>query len=264
MRRLALLLALVLPSLAAGQEVVDVPEESVLPEAPTDFELPPPTSRWLFVGVQLDVSHQYHPFALQVYGKKAPFGFQGYVAMLANERVGLGFSAGFHRRKGTGLAPDLEVEGAIAPDAVLWQVPAAIEGWLRLALWKDQLVVPTLRAGFDAVYWSEKTTEGSPEEGVVAEAAAAVEELVTGETDKPEVLSRFAGLAFGVHVAGGVQVRMPFPEVQWEGGMGGAAGVINDVYLHVEGRVRWINTFNAANKVDLSSVGASAGITLLF
>lgn len=265
MKRLALLLALLLPSLAAGEEIVGLPEESVLPEAPTDVQLPAPQTRVFWVGVQLDVSHQYFLDNLQIYGKKAPFGFQGYAAVLSNERVGLGVAVGVHRRTGTGLIADAQKEEVLSPDTVLWQIPTAIDGWLRLAMWRDQPVVPTMRGGFDAVYWSEKTTEGTPEDGLVEEAVAAVEDLVTGETDEePAELDFRRGWAFGIHLAGGLQIRMPFPEVQWEGGMGGAAGVINDVYLHLEARVRWVNTFNVERHVDLSSVGASAGITVLF
>lgn len=267
MSRLALLLALLLPSLAVADEVVKAPEESVLPEAPTELELPAPQSRVFWVGVQLDVSHQFNPDALRIYGKKAPFGFQVYGAVLANERAGVGLSVGVQRRGGAGVIADLEKEEVLAPDTVLWQVPVAIEGWLRLALWRNQPVVPTLRGGVDAVFWWEKATAGTPEEGVVEEAAAAVEELLDGEDSEPEELGTWQGNTVGIHLAGGVQIRMPFPEVQWEGGMGGAAGVVNDVYLHIEGRVRWINDFNDIKDegtVDLSSVGASAGITVLF
>ena len=60
---------------------------------------------------------------------------------------------------------------------------------------------------------------------------------------------------------GGVQIRLPFPEVQWDGGMTGPPGV-RDIYFHLEGWGRSADNFGRGG-VNLSAVGVSAGVTLL-
>ncbi len=205
--------------------------------------------RWLQVGAQVDLADQPDPIMKQVYARKTPFGFRLQANVLFEERYGVGLAVGLHRRAGTGVAPDGE-----PPETVLWQIPVAIEGWLRMALWNDQPVVPYLRAGFDVVVAIERVLvadEADPEADDAEATRGPVEDLVPA----------WHGAKLGVHGGGGVQIRLPFPEIQWSGGMTGPPG-LNDIYFHIEGWGRSADNFGAAG-VNLSAVGVSAGVTLL-
>ena len=216
----------------------------------------PPTpvltwTRWLQIGVQADLATQPDPAMKQIYGRQSPFGLRLQANVLFEERYGVGLSAGLQRRAGTGVAPDGE-----PPETVLWQIPMAVEGWLRMALWRDQPVVPYLRAGFDVVVGVERVLEAAP----AAEEDAAAEEDTTSEPPS-DLVPPWVGVKLGVHGGGGVQIRLPFPEIQWEGGMTGPPG-LSDIYFHIEGWGRSADNFGAAG-VNLSAVGVSAGVTLI-
>ena len=220
----------------------------------------PPTpvvtwTRWLQIGVQADLVSQTAPAMKQVYARRSPFGLRVNANVLFDERYGIGLSAGLHRRPGTGVAPDGE-----GPDTVLWQFPFAVEGWLRLALWNEQPVVPYLRAGFDVVYAIERVVTSAPaaEEDAAAETETDAD---TSNTKIEDLVPPWHGVKLGVHGGGGVQIRVPFPEIQWSGGMTGPIG-LNDIYFHIEGWGRSADNFGAAG-VNLSAVGVSAGVTLI-
>ena len=226
-------------------------EPAPVPTAPT-IEL----SRWLQFGIQADLVTQPDPVMKRIYGRQSPFGLRGQVNILFEERYGVGLTLGLQRRAGQGVAPDGE-----PPDTVLWQIPVAIEGWLRMALWRDQPVVPYLRAGVGAVFAIERVL---PPEASADEAdPAAVEdsEEEPAADGPPDLVPPWFGAKFGVHGGGGVQIRLPFPEVQWDGGMTGPPG-LQDIYFHLEGWARSADNFGAAG-VNLSAVGVSAGVTLL-
>jgi hypothetical protein len=231
---------------------------SAAPAAPNGVFEPapvPPTpvltwTRWLQIGVQADLATQPDPDLKQIYGRQSPFGLRLQANVLFEERYGIGLSAGLQRRAGTGVAPDGE-----PPETVLWQVPVAVEGWLRMALWRDQPVVPYLRAGFDVVVGIERVLVATP---------AAEEDATDDEanSDPPEdLVAPWVGVKAGVHGGGGVQIRLPFPELQWEGGMTGPPG-LSDIYFHIEGWGRSADNFGA-DGVNLSAVGVSAGLTLI-
>ena len=238
------------PSVPPGSEVM---QEVVLPPPP-----PYTLRRWLQAGAQLDVAHHLHPAMKQVYGRAQPFAASIFAAILFEERIGVGVSLGLHRRAGVGVAP----VGA-PPDVVLWQVPIAVEGWLRMALVHDQPVVPILRFGAHATVAREnvflvadgaETVDAAAEVEVEATAGDA-----TGSARRvPDMV--WQGRKFGVQASGGVQIRLPFPEVAWEGSA--TSSVLQDVYLQLLGWARASNDFGAPG-VDLSAVGVSAGITLM-
>ena len=225
---------------------------------PRAFEpVPTPTlpvlnlSRFLEAGAQLDVTYQPNPIMKQVYERRGPFALDLFVRVLFDERVGLGVRAGVQRRPGTGVAPEGE-----PPEVVLWQAPVFLEGVLRMALVRNQPIVPYVRGGLGVVLaWERIFLATSDEEGAEGEAE-------TEESDTSRVPdSVWFGRKLAVEGGGGVQIRMPFPELQWEGSMAGPG--FSDLYLHIEGWARAANDFGRPG-VDLSTVGASAGITFLF
>lgn len=241
----ALLLATMTPTFGHADE------RGVMEPAPV---LPTPTvswSRWLQIGVQADLAEQPSPAMKQIYGRQSPFGFRLQANVLFEERYGIGLTAGLHRRQGEGISPTGDL-----PETVLWQFPVAVEGWLRMALWRDQAVVPYLRAGFDVVFAIERTLPAQADDAE-ADATADTEE----EAGPQDLVPPWYGAKLGVHGGGGVQIRLPFPEVQWEGGMTGPPG-LSDIYFHLEGWARSADNFGRAG-VDLSAVGVSAGVTLL-
>ena len=243
------LLALPAPSLAADAPEHGVFEPAPVPEAPVIR-----WSRWLQIGVQADLALQPDPVMKQVYGRQSPFGLRLQVTALFEERFGIGLSAGLQRRQGTGVAPDGDL-----PKVVLWQVPVAVEGWLRMALWRDQPVVPYLRAGFDVVGAVERVLPAEADDADAVEADDTADEA-TANTP-PDLVPPWHGVKVGVHGGGGVQIRLPFPEITWDGGMTGPPG-LRDIYFHLEGWGRSADSFGAPG-VDLSAVGVSAGVTLL-
>ena len=224
-------------------------EEVTFPDPPN--ALP---RRIITAGVQLDVNYQFNPIVKQVYDRNGPFGLSVWANVLFDERVGIGVVAGVQRRAGTGVAPEGE-----PPEVVLWQLPIALEGWLRMALVRDQPVVPYLRAGVGVVLaWEKVFLAADP--AVVDEAGAA--DAADAETEARVADSVWMGRKMTVHGGGGVQIRLPFPEIQWEGSMAGVSA-LSDIYLHIEGWGRAANDFGRPG-VDLSAVGASAGLTVMF
>ena len=112
-----------------------------------------------------------------------------------------------------------------------------VEGLMRLILWKAQPVVPYLRGGLSGVVWSE-TWAGTD-----------------GDLDEA------SGIKWGVHVGGGAQFRLPFPEINWRGRVVGDP-VLDDIYIYVEGWARSASDFGSAG-LDLSAFGAAVGLSLL-
>ncbi len=246
---IGLVLSLFSP-VASAAEAGDRPNRAFEPvPAPTlpAFRL----SRFLDVGAQLDVTYQPNPIVKEVYERRGPFALDLFVRVLFDERVGLGVRAGVQRRSGTGVAPEGE-----PPEVVLWQAPVFLEGVLRMALVRDQPIVPYVRGGLGVVLaWERIFLATSVEEGAEGEAEAE-------ESDSPRVPdSVWFGRKLAAQGGGGVQIRMPFPELQWEGAMAGPG--FSDLYLHIEGWARAANDFGRPG-VDLSTVGASAGLTFLF
>jgi hypothetical protein len=223
---------------------------------------PPPTlpRRFATAGVQLDVNYQFDAAMKRIYDRNGPFGLGIFGNVLFDERVGVGISAGLQRRQGTGVAPEVDGEAPLLPEVVLWQVPVAVEGWLRMALVRNQPVVPYLRAGGGVVLAWERVFPGAEDAAAADPADPAAE---AGADDGPRVADAlWFGCKVSVHGAGGVQIRLPFPEIQWEGTMAGPSA-LSDIYLHIEGWARAANNFSRSG-VDLSAVGASAGITVMF
>jgi len=168
-----------------------------------------------------------------VYAANQPFGAQARIAYLFGERFGVGAGVGFQVRMGTGIAPSDETP----PEVWIWQVPIEVEGLMRLILWKAQPVVPYLRGGLSGVVWSE-TWAGTD-----------------GDLDEA------SGIKWGVHVGGGAQFRLPFPEINWRGRVVGDP-VLDDIYIYVEGWARSASDFGSAG-LDLSAFGAAVGLSLL-
>jgi len=224
-------------------------EEVVLPEAP-----PPTLSRVVQAGVQIDLVRALNKDMQTVHGLREPLALEVWGAWLFGERAGVGIRGGVSRRRGVGVAPT----GVAPPDTVLWQAPLAIEGTLRLALVRDQPVVPYVRAGAGVVMAWERvfSPAADPQEDEEAE-----EEVV--DSRKPrEPDEEFFWVKAAVHGGGGVQVRVPFPEVQWQGTMAGVPA-LSDVYVYVEGWGRAANNVGAEG-ADFSAAGLSLGATVLF
>jgi hypothetical protein len=169
----------------------------------------------------------------QVYGTANPFAGGMRVAWLFSERFGIGAGASLSLRKGTGIAPT----GQTPPEVWMWQVPIEVEGSLRMLLYRSQPVVPYLRGGATAVIWRE--TWGDP----------------GGE------LESVMGLKWGVHVGGGVQLRLPFPEINLRNRRI-QGSVLDDLWLHIEGWTRSASNFGAEG-LDLSCAGVGVGLTFL-
>jgi len=206
-----------------------------LPPVP---DTPPPVAelrmpdRFLLISGQVSLGEHFDPFIKQVYAADAPYsvGLRGTV--LFGERFGFGLGGEFQNRQGTGVAPSNQA----APTVMIWEIPIYIEVHLRMLLWKTQVAVPYLRTGLDGVVWWENF-------------------FVDGL--KYEV----RGLKWGAHIAGGVQLRLPFPEINQPGRLIGDP-VLDDIYLHVEGWARSADNFGTS-PLDLSSAGVAVGITLL-
>jgi len=248
-----LVLGALLPGVASAQSDS---REDVWKEAPRP-ELPPVSLRRIAtVGVQLDVNYQFNPIVKQIYDRNGPFALSVWGNLLFDERVGIGITAGLQRRVGTGVAPSDETP----PEVVLWQIPIAVEGWLRLALWRDQPVVPYMRAGAGVLLVVENLFAGAAE-GEEADPAAEPEDDEAETTKRRKPIEVEPTRKFTLHAGGGVQIRLPFPELQWEGGMTGPSAM-SDIYLHIEAWARVANNF--AEYADLSAVGASAGLTVMF
>lgn len=229
--RFALLAAMLLASsLCAGS--VAAAGLPPIPDDPPVLNLKGPPDRSFMVSAGAAWGVQEDPFLEQVYGDDSPFSFGLRASYLFGERFGVGFGVGFHNRRGTGGAPSDEQQ----PDVMIWQVPVYVEGTLRLVLWRTQPVIPYVRGGIDASIWWENY-------------------FLNGE--KFEI----SGIKWGAHVAGGVQFRLPFPELNQPGRLVGNP-VIDEIYLYVEGWARSADNFGNT-PLDLSGGGVAAGITLL-
>lgn len=212
--------------------LVASPAAAAMTEAPRPSELPSPPDRAFLLGAQLGAMLQDGPALKRVYGRDDPLQIEVRGTWLFEERFGLGLSGGVQFRRGTGIAPS----GQTPSEARFWQFPVALEGQLRLALWRDQVAVPYVRGGFTLVVWHEVDTATDPARLPV-------------------------GAKIGPHVAGGLQVRLPFPELDFEGRLSGDPW-IDALYLHVEGSLRSSDNFGAPG-LDLSAAGISLGLTLL-
>lgn len=242
---------LTLPAAASASEQRAF-EPAPMPDAPVVH-----LSRWLQIGVQADLALQPNPVMKQVYGRQSPFGIRLQATAFFEERFGIGLAAGVQRRQGTGISPTADL-----PKVVLWQVPIAVEGWLRMALWRDQPVVPYLRAGFNVVIAVERVLPPDASADDAADPAAETDAAAEDPANTPpDLVPPWIGAKAGVQGGGGVQIRLPFPEIQWDGGMTGPPG-ISDIYFHLEGWARSADNFGAPG-VNLSAVGVSAGVTLL-
>jgi hypothetical protein len=184
-------------------------------------------NRSFLIGGQLDFGWQRADPMVTVYANEYPFALELHATWLFQEKFGVGIGFAGQIREGTGVAAVGE-----PPTTTLWQAPIFIEGRLRLALLKKQVAVPYLRGGFDAVLWSEEDGQNDPR-----------------------------GVKWGVHMGGGVEFRLPFPELNWEGRLTGDS-LLDDVYLHVEGWARSANNFGSPG-LDLSGAGIGLGITVL-
>ncbi len=257
---------------AAACCVAAVPgfQEVTLPEP-----APLPMTRVFHLGAQVDFTHALHRHVKTVHGRTDPVAFEVWGAWLFDERAGIGLRGGLSRRRGLGVAPALPDEDAgetaLAgdapvgpPETVLWQIPLAIEGRLRLALVRDQPVVPYLRAGVGAMVAIERLFSPDPVDPAAGAEAAdgAAEEEVVDDREARVADSQTTWVKATVHGGGGVQIRVPFPEVQWEGSMAGAS-MLSDVYVYIEGWGRAANNFGA-DGADFSSMGVSVGATVLF
>jgi hypothetical protein len=111
-------------------------------------------------------------------------------------------------------------------------VPLTIEGHARLLFVEEQILIPYARFGYDVVIWRERAEE-----------------------------SQLVGAKHGAHIAGGLQVRIPFPEVEWDGRQTGPPA-IRAVLFHVEGWGRAANNFGGPG-LDLSAQGLGFGMGVL-
>lgn len=197
-------------------------------EPPRPGAAPPVPDRSFLVTASLEIAGQDGNFVKQIYGREdfVAFGLHG--TWLFEERFGFGLGAGLLIRQADGVAP----AGVDVPQVTLWQIPVQVEGVLRLSLWRDQIPVPYFRGGMTGLVWTE----------------------LGGDTEP-------VGVKWGPHAAGGVQFRLPFPEIQFEGRISGDP-LLDDIYAHVEGWVRSSSSFGAPG-LDLSAAGFAAGITLL-
>jgi len=207
-----------------------------LPPVPEDASALPTLhgpDRSLLVSGEIRVAAQPSPEMKQVYDDALPFSAGFRVAWLFGERFGVGGGASLSWRKGTGIAP----EGQTPPEVWMYQVPIELEGSMRMLLFRSQPVVPYLRGGLSAVVWRESWADA------------------TGK------LAWVQGIKWGVHVGGGAQIRLPFPEINLKNRRIGDP-VLDDIWLHVEGWARSASDFGA-DGLDLSSAGAGVGLTFL-
>jgi hypothetical protein len=204
-----------------------------LDPAPMLPTLPPPPPRSVTVSIAGALQRQPSDEMDAVYGTTHPFEIEVRGGAWWGERVGVGIVGGVQRRVGEGIAPK-----APTPTTVLWQIPLAVEGRLRMALHDGQPVVPLVRAGL----------------GVVG----AIETWTVEEGDSGE----WRGFKAAVHVAGGFQIRMPFPELSFGGPRFTEIRGPQDLYLQVEGRLRSAADFGRGG-LDLSGAGVVIGLTFL-
>ena len=176
---------------------------------------------------QIDFAHQRSGPMVEVYGNEYPFSIEFRGTWLFKEKFGVGIGFALQIREGTGVSPVGQ-----GPVTTLRQAPMFLEGCLRLALLKKQVAVPYIRGGFDAVLWSEEDGQNDPK-----------------------------GVKWGAHLGGGVEIRLPFPELNWEGRLTGNP-VLDDVYLHIEAWARSADNFGSPG-LDLTAAGVGMGITLL-
>ena len=168
-----------------------------------------------------------------VYGRTQPLEVEARGGVWWQERLGVGGLLGFSRRDGVGIGPGEEL-----PATVLWQIPVAFEGRARLALRDDQPVVPVIRGGLGVVVVHETWSGGSTsEEG------------------------GWAAVKATAHIAGGAQIRLPFPELGFGGPRFTTARLPRAVYLQFEGRLRSAGDFGRKG-LDLSDAGVVAGLTI--
>ncbi|MCP4870112.1 MAG: porin family protein [Proteobacteria bacterium] len=189
--------------------------------------------RSVLVSVEAQVFTQPSAAMKQVYGTNTPFAGGLRAAWLFGERFGVGGGASFALRKGTGVAP----AGQTPPETWMTQVPIELEGSMRVLVFRTQPVVPYLRGGLTGVVWRESWADSAGK------------------------LAWIQGIKFGVHVGGGVQIRLPFPEINMRNRRIGDA-VLDDIWLHVEGWARSANDFGR-DGLDLSTAGAGVGLTFL-
>ena len=206
-RRFALLAAPVLASLLCAGSVAAAGLPPI-PDEPPMLQFAGAPDRFFLVSGGVSWGNQEDSFLRQVYDTSSPFSIDLRGTFLFGERFGVGIGAGFQTRTGTGSAPS---DGS-APTVMIWQIPVYVEGLLRLLLWRTQPVIPYLRGGFGGTIWWENF-------------------FVSGE--KYEV----RGIKWGAHVAGGVQVRLPFPEINQPGRLIGDP-VLDEVYVYIEGWAR--------------------------
>ncbi len=225
------LILISLPALAVAQGDANVLEP--VPDDPPVVVVPTLPDRSLLVSVEVQLFTQPSREMKQVYRGANPFtgGFR--VAWLFSERFGIGGGASLSMRKGTGVAP----EGQTLPEVWMHQIPIELEGSMRLLLYRSQPVVPTLRGGASAVIWRESWAGSDG------------------------ALDWAAGVKWGVHVGGGAQFRLPFPEINMRNRRVGDA-VLDDIWLHVEGWARSASNFGS-DGLDLSCAGVGVGLTFL-
>jgi hypothetical protein len=223
MRRVLPLLGVLLLAGPAAAAMVEAPRPEALPTLP---------DRSVLLGVQVGAMLQDGYAIKRVYSRNDPLAVDVRATFLFEERFGFGVSGGLQFRRGTGVAPS----GVEPAEALFWQFPIAVEGFLRMALWYDQIVVPFARFGATAVVWHEIDHATSP-------------------------ASLPVGVRFGPHAGGGAQFRLPFPEIDFEGRLSGPP-LVDAVYVTVEGSVRSSSNLGAPG-LDLSAAGISLGLTLL-
>lgn len=208
-----------------------LPALVVLALAPAAFAAPPalPATRdTVLVGLQMGFGPQKDAALQAVYGDAARLSFEASGHWLWQGRLGFGGGGGFWQRKGTGTAA-----AGDAPTARLLQVPIFVEGLFRLQLVERQIVMPYTRFGYDLVFWQERAA---------------------GHTVR--------GLKNGVHLAGGVQFHVPFPELDFEGRVAGPP-LVRGVLFHIEGWGRAANNFGGPG-LDLSAAGVGFGARFHF
>ncbi len=186
-----------------------------------------PTRDAVMITAQVDYTGQDAAALQAVYGKLGRVAFQGHGAWLWRGRLGVGGGGGFHLRSGTGAAP-----AGSPPATQLLQVPLMIEGVLRLLFAEEQVLIPYARFGYDLVIWRERVEEDA-----------------------------LVGLKNGAHLVGGLQVRIPFPEVDWEGRQSGPPA-LRAVLFHLEGWGRAANNFGGPG-LDLGAAGLGFGMGVL-
>jgi hypothetical protein len=220
----------------AGFVVGDVLEPV---DPPPDLPTAPPRS--VSLTLSAGIHRQPSPEMDAVYSTAFPLEVEFRAAGWFGERFGVGIVAGVQRRDGEGIAPTEPL-----PTTVLWQIPLAVEGGLRLALQDGQVFVPTMRAGLGVVVALENWE---------------VADLTDPEAEEPVSSGSWRGVKGAVHFAGGFQVRIPFPELSFRGPSFGPPG-IQDLYLSVEGRLRSAADFGRGG-LDLSGAGVFVGLTFL-